>query len=491
MRYLTTLLSIFLIVFAGQSASAQEWTTGARPVTWTTSAVVGDGVDRHAEVSTSEQGGDPPALDYEPAAIDEGENYTRSEWLGTPNLPGDRQDQGEAKFRLTCNEGFFGSADPIIAYGLPSPHHHTFIGNFGVFEDGGIEAVRTADYTDLREHPASSCTGGPLNGTLYWEPTLFYEIQEGLFIPVRPNAVSFYYTLHYADVAKKYRLLRGLSFIGGVDPADRLNTSRLAEIPDGQGWMKQSGSSNTHRRYNGWSGWGCYNGATVIPLAVGNTADAGNSPYFARQLVNNDGTDPWDGNCENPAYKLIANNVAPACWDGHNLTSPNGRDHFRYAITRTQAQSTWFCPDGWWQVPTFEVKTEFMNGWGGVSGHAFRSKLHLSSDRMDPDPENWQPRGSTFHFDWMNGWDSVVQHTWQKFCTGTDQDGDEGDPLTCNDSTISDTEKLITTSASPDPTLSHDPVLSFHTYHDDTAVEAFGPIEDGTTVPGGVATHTH
>jgi hypothetical protein len=489
MRLFSASLTLLALVNA-QLVTAQSWSSGSgRTVDWdsTPENPVGDGVDRVAEVSTATQGGDPPALSSEPAAIDENGVYTRTAWFGTPTLPGDRFDNGEAKFRITCNMAFFGSADPIIANGQPSPHHHTFIGNMGVFENGGIAAVRTADYTALRNNPKSSCSGGPLNATLYWEPTLYYEVATGVFVPVRPNNVSFYYTLGYGSTDKMYRLLRGLAFIGGVDPADRLNTARLAEIPEGQGWLKT-------RRYNGWIGWACFNASSIVPLAVGNTADENpQAANYARQLVNSDGSDPWGGACESASYILIANNLAPSCWDGHNRTSPNGRDHFRYPIWQgsDQTPEAYYCPDGWWQVPHFEVKTEFPNGTiSGDAGHAWRSKLHLSSDRMDANPANWHPRGSTFHFDWMNGWDSVVQRQWQDKCTGTDQNGDAGEPLTCNDSTISDTEKLKTLQASPDPTLSNDPILTFHSYYNDASKDAFGPVEDGTVVDLTV-THDH
>ena len=435
-------------------AHAQAWTTSEQTATWTTSAVVGDGVDRVAEVSTATQGGDPPALSSEPAAIDEDGNYTRTQWISAIGI--DRSDQGEAKFRITCNFSHFGMHDPIIAFGGASPHHHTFIGNEGTNE--------TTTYTTLRENPASSCSGGPLNATAYWEPSLLYESETDVFVPLKPNVVSFYYTLQYANVETMYRLPRGLAFIGGVDPADRLNTVRRAEIPDDAGWHKTP-------RFNGWSGWQCFDPSTGGPVALdaGNTADANGSTH-ARQLVNNDGTDPWAGACEGLGKILVANNSAPNCWDGHNLTSPNGRDHFRYSVLQSANQNptAYYCPDGWWQVPHFEVKSEFANGRVGLeSGHAWRSKLHLSSDRMDPNPANWHPRGSTFHFDWMNGWDSVVQAIWHDKCTGTDQNGDTGEPLTCGYSTISATQRMHSDTASPDATWSNDPIITFYDYSED------------------------
>jgi hypothetical protein len=109
---------------------------------------------------------------------------------------------------------------------------------------------------------------------------------------------------------------------------------------------------------------------------------------------------------------------------------------------------------------------------------------------MDPDPGNWHPQGSTFHFDWMNGWDSVVQASWHDKCTGTDQNGDTGEPLTCGNSTISATQRMFVTEASPDDTLSHDPLITFHDYSEGASKDAFGPVEDGTTVDATVG-HDH
>lgn len=476
----------YLLAFAAVAgllsnpAEAQSWTTTEQTPSWVASPVVGDGVDRSAEVSTTAQGGDPPALTSEPADINEGTVYTRTAWLTTPSLPGDRFDNGEGKFRTTCNWSHFGTFDPIVYHGTATAgHHHTFIGNKGTNQ--------SSTYATNRNVPASSCAGGPLNGTAYWEASLMYEISTGVAVPIKPNVITFYYRTSYANAPSLYRLLNGFAFIGGVDPSDRLNVNGLAEIPNGAGWEK------TNHRYNGWVGWACFNGATLISPAAGNTADPNpvNAGYL-RQLVNADGSDPWNGACENPSYKLIADLNAPGCWDGKNLTSPTGRRHVRYAIYQgsDQAPDDYKCPNGWWQVPTLEAKPEFPNGRPGISGHAWRSKLYLSSDRMDPNPANWQPRGSTMHFDWMNGWDRVIMNTWLIHCVGVAINGTAGDPLTCNDSTISSTQKMFTLQTPPDPTLANSPIITFHDYSTGASKDAFGPMPTGTVVSGTI-THHH
>ena len=227
---------------------------------------------------------------------------------------------------------------------------------------------------------------------------------------------------------------------------------------------------------------------------------------FVRAFVNADGSDPWEGACENSSFVLIAGIAAPTCWDGYNLksgvgprsTTP-GRDHFRYAIFKSsnQAPDAAICPDGWWKVPSFEVKTEFPNGRPGIAGHAWRSKLHLSSDRMSSDPMMWHPPGYTLHFDWLNGWDTVILETWQRECLGMTVKGIPGaDGLNglgkgndCDSSTISATQSLAT-GVPPVAGRSNNPIITFHNYSVGPTKNAYGPIEAGTVVSGTV-NHDH
>jgi hypothetical protein len=80
--------------------------------------------------------------------------------------------------------------------------------------------------------------------------------------------------------------------------------------------------------------------------------------------------------------------------------------------------------------------------------------------------------------------------TWLIHCVGVAINGTAGDPLTCNDSTISSTQKLLVLSNPPDPTLANTPVITIHTYYNDPAKDAFGPVPTGTVVDATVE-HTH
>ena len=447
---------------------AGTWTVGPQPVVWATPPVIGDGSDA--------RGGTPPLFANEPAILDE-VGYTRSQWL---NNDAYRSDQGEAKFRITLNFAFFATVDPLLHPGMTTmSHHHTFAGNLGLFEALGAQGVADANYDALRNYPKSTASGGPLNSTLYWEPTLFCEIAPGILVPMKPEVISFYYTDNYTEVAKLQRIPRGFTFIGGVDPADRFNTTRLNELPDNQGWDK------TSDRLNGWLGWKFFDKDLQqdIPLAAGNTADALPDGKSARQLVNADGSDPWGGAAENPNSVLISTLVGPSWMDGHNFTSPNGRDHTRYDARKSDNSFKDVGPQGWWRIPEPEIKTQFPASRPGLSGHAFRSKLALSSD-YDMAGNLVHPRGSTMHFDWMDGWDFQIRKTWHAKCNGIDFPDLTGEPLTCDTSTISATQRMLVTEPSPDPTLSNNPVISFPEYNTGPSKVAFGKLDAGTKVSG-------
>jgi hypothetical protein len=105
------------------------------------------------------------------------------------------------------------------------------------------------------------------------------------------------------------------------------------------------------------------------------------------------------------------------------------------------------CPNGWWEVPIFEVKTFFP-----ALTFAHRKKWFLSSDRMDTNPANWQPAGSTFHFDWMNGWDRRVMTMWNLNCNGMTINGVTGQGRTCGTGVVAPNTSLRS-GTSPDTNM--------------------------------------
>ena len=209
-------------------------------------------------------------------------------------------------------------------------------------------------------------------------------------------------------------------------------------------------------------------------------------------LVNSNGTDPWAGACNpdvaNPITYMLANITAPSCWDGYNLTSPNGRDHFRYSISKIDSSYVNVCPQGWWKIPHFTAKIEFSHkGWSDYS------QWWLSSDRHGLAEANWKAPGSTFHFDWMNGWDSVVMNTWLGQCIGLAQNGVAGSAQTCGASTISATQALLggqIGAAPPVGGLSNNPITQSNDYARGPSKQRFGKITAGTTVSSTTVQHS-
>ena len=440
-----------------------------QPVVWSTPPVLGDGSDA--------RGGVPPVFATEPDPID-GVGYNRADWLVTGDV--DRVDNGEAKFRITQMHGFHAPVDPILHPGMVGmSHDHEFSGNKGLFEALGAAGVATADFTKLRTYLKSTASGGPLNASLYWRPTLFLEIKPGILVRTKVRVTSFYYFSDYARVARLQRFPRGFSFIGGVNPADRFNTAFLNSIPDGEGWDKS-------QRYNGWMGWKFVDLDTnqAIPHHPDCTADPLGDGVSVRQLVNEDGSDPWAGAAETPNAALVSTLVGPSFMDGIHPGAPDGRRHTSYPIRKADNSFTDVGPMNWYETINPEVKDEYPASRPGLSGHEYRRRLSLSSDYDHMTGELIHPRGSTAHFDFMDGWEWLTRKTWHGKCNGIEIDGVPGEPLTCGSSTISDVHRMLVGEASPDPTLSNDPVIQFQDYNVGPSKNAFGQFRAGTKVSG-------
>lgn len=449
-RYLLTLLALL-----ASPVAAQEWQTGPQTPSYPGGAeneytgVVGDG--------STTQGGTPPATAFEPADIPS-TGITVEDWItssGTVRSTGG----AEHKARFTCESSHEKQEDPIIFPGMAkSGHRHRFIGNKG----GG----KDSNYSTLRADLRSTCAGGPLNPTLYWATAVLKLLPSGWEGSLKSDNTIFYYVHNATESPKRTRLFNGLAFIIGVNPEDPTDAPRKAEVPPGFAYIT-----------NGFDGWSCLNedGGSSIDTVD----DQPNSPSFILE----GGGDPWGGACT--AGKILeASATAPPCWDGKNLTSPNGRDHFRYLIRHINSGKA-VCPDGWWQVPAFVVKERFTH-----NGFADYGTWFLSSDRHGLDEENWALPGSTYHADWMNGWDPEILKTWLVNCTGIKIGATEGNGADCDYGTISATQRLLSDSPSPDPTKSNDPIVNLgNTYYNDPNNVRFFPIPEGTKGPFTIHSH--
>lgn len=457
------LLFALLALTLSTPVFAQAWNTGPRTVTYSTGQI-GDG-------STS-YGGTPPAYASETAGIDDtAAGYDLANWTSTTGT--DRISAvtaGEEKVRFVCNSSHVAQEDPILFPGQAlTGHWHEFVGN--------TQAGKDSTYTTLRMTGASTCPGAAANRTAYWKPAVMKKLPTGLVSIIRSDYEQFYYAHAVGKGITRTRIPNDFAFIGGVNPADPTNATRRAELPSGYA------ISNSGPNGDGFLGWKCL-------LSGGSYATTVDGGVYYPALQTGDGNDPWSGACVQGS-QLEATVIAPQCWDGHNPKSPDGRSHVRYTVRNTATGTDDICPDGWWKVMSFIGASFYGVGEGGWNDYRY---WYLSSDRHGLTSANWRTPGSTFHFDWMNGWEPDAINRWQAECGGvTNVPGIAASPAACNSSTIGINLRLLSVDARPSCTgcaaLANNPITDPTIRHQDDGTGRFYPLEAGMDVEAGHFSH--
>lgn len=440
-----------------QSWSHPNWTDGSVPArSWIEAPTIPTGT--------------LPADTYEPAEASEA-GITESQWITTDDGTQDYHQTGtfERKFRITCEHSTNKHIDPILYYNNPGPVGHRHQGN------GWVNWTSTSSYTEIRGDPNSTCTGGPLNATNYWEPEMLY-VKNGVLVGIRPQAQTFYYINGImSDPQLLTYLRRNFGFIGGVDPNNYNDTARRAEYS--AAGFEYPGSTDTPA---GFGGWQCFKNNGTVEVLVTREASKMKTPFyniptaqFARHLKAEDGSDPWGGNCtgsDSNHAVIIGNLTAPQCWDASNPRAPDGRGHTAYSSQKPGNTFLNTCPDNHVHLPQLQSKEEFRTT-GFNTGSMPYGDMYLSSDRMNPsntpgDPTSKDPcrqigpyfcNGSTLHFDWIYGWNSDIADEWQRECLGITVRGvaPTNGPAECNTSKISKFRRLLAGGqASPNTALS-------------------------------------
>lgn len=436
--------------------------------------------------------------------------FTRSLWIGGATIyvttdPTVR----ERKFRITCDVSTAQRIDTIMFYGQKNAgHRHQ---GFGKFNWNPL-----SHYGLARGDPKSSCSGGPLNSTIYWEPEMLRQLPNGAIAGMKPRIMSNYYIGGLlSDTQQLTWLRRNFRFIVGANPMN-FNDTAMRTMYANAG-LVYPGTDETPA---GFSGIQCYRGSDGAAVIVSRTASRmllpGNNnqtvrqEYYARHMVAEDGSDPWGGQCTGsdaqPGY-FIFNLSAPQCWDGHNFGSPDGRSHYVHGASNINGGIAWRCPtvvvngvrQSFVQVPALQVKTEIVHT-GFNTGSAPYNSFFLFSDRMNPantpgDPTSLDPcrqtgpyfcPGSTFHADWWFAWDEDTVNTWQRQCLGISVRGvapTQG-PAECGDSTIAQTEGMAYGTA-PEPGLSCTSILQCSIANPGQP-GFYNPLPLGSSVPGAV-----
>jgi hypothetical protein len=253
-------------------------------------------------------------------------------------------------FRIACKYSHMSYDDPIVYPGQPGRAHlHTFFGN--------TAANANSTYDSLLGSGNSTCTGGTINRSAYWVPSMI-DTRTGK--PIVPSDALWYYK-------------------GGIKQALGADRS-INDIPAGLKMI--AGDARAA-------------GAVERPIYHFSCYTPGLASQSATQY-----TIP---SC--PAGHFVHVNILfPQCWDGRNLDSPDHKSHMAYPWGKG-----WTCPTShpvgipeislniYWQVPDTDV-----------SSAAWR----LSSDVYDAS----QPAGYSMHADWFDGWKPDIKRAWVDGC---------------------------------------------------------------------------
>lgn len=345
--------------------------------------------------SESSTHGVPPARADQPADI--AATYNTDNMLvkvggvvRTDSFPGETT--GETSFRLFCEESRLAYDDPILYPGEPGVSHlHQFYGNPAVDAHSTWTSLVTAanDETTYADSDFT-CSGKRLNGSAYWHPAVLRDMDGNEATTddlkaIAPEYAVVYYKGFEGTLDYTVGFPRGFSMVWGFNP------------------------TTGQDKYGTFKGWSCGSGALYKYLA-----DAEGNATF---------------NC--PTTSMIRMYFqAPRCWNGTQLSTPNGRDHL--SDLGKDGAASGQCPASHpYRIPKFELIVWFTHN--GVNDY---KEWYFSSDRMPGYPRF--RNGETGHTDWLGGWNDTFFKLWQDLCVGLLN----GDGKSCSDGQIGDGRKL-------------------------------------------------
>nr|WP_246848159.1 DUF1996 domain-containing protein [Sphingomonas beigongshangi] len=322
----------------------------------------------------------PAAAVAQPAAVTPiASNFDRSPLIvtgydhGLPgHLPPSMSPDVVGAFRFICTAGQMNYDDPILYPGVKggSPHLHQWYGNTG----GNYAST----YGSLRASGDSTCSN-MLNRSAYWVPALM----SGAGKVIQPDYLSIYYKrlpdgdpMCLKESAKGcVGIPTGLRVVSGYD------MKRMGEAqPQNDTFTHRCispGKTQVHRK--------------TLAEAV---ADCGGSGQIMTAIN--------FGNC----------------WNGE-LDSADHRSHLTHATYRGQAYAE--CPASHpYIIPELTQQIAYTIA-------ADDGDVWFSSDRMNG---MTMTGGTTFHADYMEGWDPQTRDTWTSQCIGkmlNCSDGELGD----------------------------------------------------------------
>lgn len=366
--------------------------------------------------------------------------------LNVPNrtystTPGAAGYQNSGAVRVQCSFSHVAFDDPIVWRGQAGRTHlHAFYGNTTTGFGTDPAQMATVGF--------STCTGGLLNRTGYWVPTMIYECpvgstngctlaRHGEVIAASTGVFYYKIDLGFSTDSGGYG---GTLYTGSVSGT----TLTVASVQSGPALavgssVKYTGMLTTPKITalgTGTGGAGTYTINQSLTLGAGTTFQTGTpatwlpaglrmiagSATATSYLTNDQFAATFDYTCgvpgtvfQNiPTAAQIAGNALgqcaqggtnnylqmsvnfPSCWDGVNLDSPNHQSHMKYVHFYEGCNSATH-PN---VLPVVELRIRF---YGMLDADI--PYLSLSSD---PPRSGGQTRGWTAHADWANGWDQTT-----------------------------------------------------------------------------------
>jgi hypothetical protein len=302
--------------------------TPTAPVTTTPTPVVST-----PPLSTSPnilQSGLMPAVDIsKQAAPAVGESTLRVQ--STSEKPTVNSDN-TGQFRVACGYSHMSNDDPIIYPNQQgAAHHHTFFGN--------TSANFKTNPSTLSTTGNSTCTGGIMNRSAYWVPTI---IDTATKTPIKPNYVLVYYKTD--SPSKVVQPPKGLRMIAG---------DSKSIVPQAEGLVRFTCNQDYNTRKQSIPA--CSQGQTMEELL--------SFPNC------------WDGiNLDSPDHKShMAYEKAGACPATHPVSIPDITFNVSYTVSTPGGTANWkLASDNYTGGPGGNsFHGDWMNGWDETISAAF------------------------------------------------------------------------------------------------------------------------
>jgi hypothetical protein len=307
-------------------------------------------------MATAPAGATPEALPYE-LSVREGMASSDPNLVPAHDVT-DPRDDGTGAFRTHCLETHQLFDDPLVAPRQPgAAHHHVFIGNPTADAYSTIESLQHATST--------ACDGGTLNRSAYWVPALFDARGERIEYV---DPLIYYKTGYHLPIESIVAPPAGLRMIAG---------NARAAAPQSVDIVK----------------FRCESWTTDEPqFEPGDPHD--HVPYLPDCALD-----------DIVEMRL----VFPQCWDGVHLSAPDNQSHMAYPRQAiAPITGTGSCPPSH-PIAIPEISYNFhvyvTEETGPPSSWRFSSSMNPAA-----------PGGTSFHGDWMNGWDEATMQTIVENC---------------------------------------------------------------------------